>query len=606
MDEVQFRSHLSTLAFDQTLDATATQGASTSPLLAATGGIKLVAPDGTSTSPEFSLGETIGEGGMGVVRLANQAGLRRDVAIKTLRNKAHTEDDRSGLLHEALVTGGLEHPNIVPIYSLSRMADGAPAIVMKRIEGVSWLACMRDPSQAPGFDGEDILSWHLGVLEQVCQAVHFAHSKAIVHRDIKPENVMLGAFGEVYLVDWGIAVTLDDEKADYLLHASHTNGIAGSPAYMASEMTTGCGADVGFHTDVYLLGAVLSEILTGHPPHRGNVLIEVLYSAHRSEPTVAKNAPTELLQICHKAMKPAPEDRYESADQLRRALHDYSTHRSSTLLADEACTRLDALEALTLEVAPRDADVRGLAGEVRFGLKHAQKIWPENALAAAAYLRWVLTMATWELKEGNLGAAERLAAELPEVPEVLRKAFTAEREAIAERKAHLQQLEALRQDVDQAHGARTRVWGAVVSVIVWTILPITGGVSTGWGTSPLTQEQYLLRALLVPVSILAFWLVLLRRDSINQATRSIMRSLYAFAILVPLFRFVVTRGDIGSAQALSIEQLIYGLVFATVGIQSGHSGLPGLLAYGAAAVACTQFPNFTYAFLAAANFLALS
>lgn len=605
MDEAQFRSHLGTLAFDQTLQADETQGASTAPT-SIRGAVKLVSHDGTSTSPEYALGPTIGEGGMGIVRLAAQAGLRRDVAIKTLRDENHSETDRLGLLHEALVTGGLEHPNIVPIYALSQTADGAPAIVMKRIEGVSWYACMKDPSLAPGFDGQDLLGWHLDVLSQVCLAVHFAHSKGIVHRDIKPENVMLGSFGEVYLVDWGIAVTVDSAKADYLLHAEDANGVAGSPAYMAPEMATGRGADIGRHTDVYLLGSTLSEILRGRPPHTGNVLIEVLYSAYRSVPVTVADAPPELLAICHKAMHATPEKRYSSADALRTALHEYSTHRASAALANEAVTRLERLQDLVEDDDADDASVRGLAGEVRFGLKQSLKIWPANAVATEAQLRWITLMALWELKTGNLSAAERISEEIPELPPHLAAEFAKTRDRIAKQEANMKRLEALREDVDQGHGARFRVWGAVVAIVVWTFLPITAGIGTGWGDNPLSQEQYLARALLVPVSILAFWVVLLRRSSINQATRNIMRIMYVFALLIPLFRFVATRGDISSVQALSIEQLVYGLVFATVAIQSGRSGALGLVFYGAASAACTTWPDYTYAFLSAANFASLT
>tara|TARA_R110002073_G_scaffold108266_1_gene243147 strand:+ start:1352 stop:2875 length:1524 start_codon:yes stop_codon:yes gene_type:complete len=467
MDERQFRSHVETLAFDKTLQATETQGVSIAPDTARAEA-KLVSRDGTRTSPEYALGETIGEGGMGVVRLAVQTGLRRDVAIKTLRNDDHSETDRLGLLHEALVTGGLEHPNIVPIYSLSQMADGAPAMVMKRIEGISWYECMKDPARAPGFDGHDLLGWHLDVLSQVCLAVHFAHAKGIVHRDIKPENVMLGAFGEVYLVDLGIAVPLDKAKAEYLLHASDANWIAGSPAYMAPEMTTGKGADTGFHTDIYLLGSTLSEILSGRPPHTGSALIEVMYLAYRSDPIVAENAPLELLEICHKAMHPKPEKRYASADALRGALHEYSMHRASETLALEASSRLESLETLVTSADATVASVRGLAGEVRFGLKQAPKIWPKNAVATAAHLQWISLMASWELKAGNLKAAERLSEELVDTPEHLLVEFAKVRDEIAKREANLQRLEALGQEVDQAHGARFRVWGAVVAIILWT------------------------------------------------------------------------------------------------------------------------------------------
>ena len=606
MKAEEFRRHLSVLALDDTHPGTHTQGKGSLAVTLAAATRKLVGSDGHSTSPEFALGETLGEGGMGIVRLADQVGLRREVAIKTLKGDQHSDDEKHSLLHEAIVTGGLEHPNIVPIYTLSQTPSGAPAIVMKRIEGVSWFQCMQEPQLAPGYDGTDLLGWHLDVLSQVCRAVHFAHSKGIVHRDIKPENVMLGAFGEVYLVDWGIAVTVDEAKSAYLVHAKDANGIAGTPAYMAPEMTLGQGAALGTFTDVFLLGATLCEILTGRPPHRGNVLVEVLYAAYQSDPVPLDDAPQELAEICHRAMHRSPEQRFDSAESFRKALHDYSTHRVSSTLVDEASARLAKLEALVHKTDASDADVRGLAGEIRFGLDQALKIWPDNAAAQADQQRWMLVMASWELAAGNLAAAERIADGLAAIPESLAAGFTRAREAIAKREAEISNLEALRNDVDHGQGARTRTIGALIAVLVWTLLPITAGIGTGWGATPISQNDYLQRSLLVPISIGLYWLALLRRGSINQATRSIMRLLIVFAGVIPLFRFIAIQNDISSPMALSIEQVVYGFVFAALGIFSGRSGLPGLVFYGAAAVGCTAWPNYTYGFLAAANFLSLS
>lgn len=417
---------------------------------------------------------------------------------------------------------------------------------------------------------------------------------------------MLGSYGEVYLVDWGIVVTTDADKSAYILHANNANGVAGSPAYMAPEMTTGTGKFLGPFTDVYLLGATLSEILTGRPPHRGKVLVEVLYSAYHSEPVKCDYAPPELLKACHRAMHKAPKARFASAEALRRAIHDYSTHRASATLAKEARTRLEALTTLIEADEASDALVRERAGEVRFALEQSRKIWPDNADARDTHQHWLVLMASWELKAPNVAAAERLLAEPREVPSSLAAELSSVKEAEAEREAQIAGLEALREDLDQGHGARARYWAAAIAVLVWTGLPLTAGFGTGSGAHPLSQDQYLARSVLVPFCIAAYWLVLLRRGSTNQATRNIMRVLTVLALLIPLFRFVVTRGDTCSAQALSIEELLYGLVFAAVAIQSGRSGLPAILFYGSASIAGTFWPSYTYAFLSAANCFSLT
>lgn len=132
----------------------------------------------------------IGEGGMGVVHLARQVSLDRRVAIKFLRPDRGSTHDVEQLLSEAWTAGKLEHPNILPIHALALTADGKPVIVMKRIEGVTWSALLRDPgameAHAPG---KVPLDEHLRILTQVCHAVHFAHTRGVVHRDLKPENV---------------------------------------------------------------------------------------------------------------------------------------------------------------------------------------------------------------------------------------------------------------------------------------------------------------------------------------------------------------------------------------------------------------------------------
>src|SRR5262249_12200472 len=155
-----------------------------------------------------------------------------------------------GLLVEAVITGSLEHPSVVPVYALGCDDAGHPILVMKRIEGVSWKTLAADqhhPAWARiDAAGDDRLVAHLEILMQVAGAVHFAHSRGFVHRDIKLANVMIGEFGEVYVVDWGLAVKmgaapLSDEEAP----------LVGTPVYLAPEMLSGDPAAVDARTDVY-------------------------------------------------------------------------------------------------------------------------------------------------------------------------------------------------------------------------------------------------------------------------------------------------------------------------------------------------------------------
>jgi serine/threonine protein kinase len=271
---------------------------------------------------------TIGEGGMGIVRLATQRSLGRKVAVKTLRPDVKSEAATLRLLREAWVTGTLEHPNIVPVYDLGLGEDGSPIIVLKRIEGVEWGAVMHDAAVASErYGAADLLEHNLRILIQLCNAVSLAHARGVLHRDLKPENVMIGSFGEVYLVDWGIAVSLRPDPLGRLPLAAEQSEMAGTPCYMAPEMLGALGA-LTERTDVYLLGAILHEILTKKPPHNGSFK-QIVGSILMSSFTYDADAPRELAEIAQRAMRRPPEDRFASTEELRLRLEWYLRHRGS-------------------------------------------------------------------------------------------------------------------------------------------------------------------------------------------------------------------------------------------------------------------------------------
>ncbi|MBW2454879.1 MAG: protein kinase, partial [Deltaproteobacteria bacterium] len=339
----------------------------------------LLEPGQETTSPQFRLGAILGEGGMGVVRLAEQLALGREVAVKSLHAHAEDEGDAPQLLREARVTGSLEHPNVVPIYALGRDADGRPLIVMKRIEGMSWQHILDDADEKTRHS-EEHLREHIGILKQVCLAVQFAHSKGIIHRDLKPDNVMIGAFGEIYLVDWGIAVSAGPTSVAGLPRARDVSTIEGTPAYLSPEMAAGEGEAIDERSDVYLLGGILHQIMTGELPHNGDTIVAVLIHAFASKPaTYGDHVPRELVGICHQAMARFNDDRYPSAAAFAEALAEFIRHRSSILLSDEAGKRLSALVELLPKTVPEDTqrsqELHTLFSECRFGFNQALKEW---------------------------------------------------------------------------------------------------------------------------------------------------------------------------------------------------------------------------------------
>ncbi|MFN7700504.1 MAG: serine/threonine-protein kinase, partial [Deltaproteobacteria bacterium] len=195
-----------------------------------------------SVSERYEELGVLGVGGMGVVKLGQQRSLERAVALKSLKDGLESPSARLKLLREAWITGKLEHPNIVPVHDLGVDERGEPRIVLKRIEGASWSSLLTDRDEVRRrFDSEDLLEWNLRVLLEVARALHFAHARGIVHRDLKPENVMIGSFGEVYLVDWGLAVALEDDGTSRLPLARDATELAGTPSYMAPEQWGGAG-----------------------------------------------------------------------------------------------------------------------------------------------------------------------------------------------------------------------------------------------------------------------------------------------------------------------------------------------------------------------------
>ena len=326
--------------------------------------------------PELALGATIGEGGMGVVRAARQLALGREVAVKSLRPGQVTPEAIRKLLHEALITGSLEHPDIIPVYALGQNDDGAPMLVMKRVEGTAWSAVLRDPGHPLlKDDPREPLVWHLEVLMRVCHAMAYAHGKGILHRDLKADNVMVGRFGEAYVLDWGIAVAIRDDHSGALPLAKDAKSVAGTPSCMAPEMVEGDGERLSARSDVFLLGALLHQIVTGHARFSGSSVYEVLFQAFQCEPyDYPDHLPAELTAICHKSTARDPDDRYTTPADLRLALATFLQHRQSMRLLTAARERRrDFDDALALTTA-----LRGMTEPPRAELEDA-----ETALAAA-------------------------------------------------------------------------------------------------------------------------------------------------------------------------------------------------------------------------------
>ncbi len=322
--------------------------------------------DPFTTGADYELLDVIGRGGMGVVYAARQASVDRTVAIKMLKtDTAKAAPQRGKFMTEAVVTGDLDHPNIVPIYELGTSEDGSLFYSMKRVQGTPWSAAVAEKSFAE----------NLGILMKVADAVAFAHANGVIHRDLKPENIMLGDFGEVLLMDWGLALATSNFRHEQFITSDDSMG--GTPAYMSPEMATGPFAQIGFASDVYLLGAVLFEIITGKTPHTGKNVHECLVAAAHNEiqPT---DATGELLGIAYHAMATESEDRYETVLEFQTAVREYQAHSESIVLSNRASEEL--------QKAGQSDDYQDFARAV-FAFQEALNMWDGNETARAGQIQ---------------------------------------------------------------------------------------------------------------------------------------------------------------------------------------------------------------------------
>ncbi len=280
----------------------------------------------------YVVGDLIGMGGMGDVLRATDAQIGRDVAIKRLRSATKTSLRR--FLREARIQGRLEHPAIVPVHEVAVDATGRPYFVMKRLTGTTLaeLLSAKERGEAPSPTEPHTLSRLLRAFSDVCLAVEFAHTRGVIHRDLKPQNIMLGDFGEVYVLDWGVARVIGDDRIDSVEVAGRPSGpigttevgaVLGTVGYMPPEQLRGLPVDR--RADVYALGCILFEILTGQPLHPRGEMTAVLedYDARASVRAPDREVPPELEELVVHATEREPEARPATARELSDRVQRY-------------------------------------------------------------------------------------------------------------------------------------------------------------------------------------------------------------------------------------------------------------------------------------------
>jgi serine/threonine-protein kinase len=373
--------------------------------------------------PRYVVGELLGAGGMGEVRACRDEHVGRTVAVKALRPGA----EAARFMREARIQGQLEHPSIVPVYDLGGDTPETTWFTMRRVRGVTLAEALAaihagDAQMAARFPRRRLLT----AFTSTCLTVHFAHSRGVLHRDLKPDNIMLGEFGEVLVLDWGVARELKEtgwrpteEPMRLLDEVATTAGhILGTPGFIAPELLVGGQDEIDVRADVYALGAILFEILTYEPLVEGATPTELLAAtlagpvARPSLRAAARDVPPELEEICVRASAFDRDERYASARDLSEAVERFlDGDRDMALRAALADRHEEAARSALAEVsAPGGHGLRARARAMR-ELGAALAFAPDRGAAAAMLARLILEPPVETPPEVEAQLAENMARE---------------------------------------------------------------------------------------------------------------------------------------------------------------------------------------------------
>ena len=288
-----------------------------------------IAEEGIPTPEHLRIFPELGRGGMGRIHPATDRNLLRHVALKRLdKELSRVPMYRDGFIAEAQMTGQLEHPNIVPVHELAVSDDGVPYFTMKLVQGINFDAWLRDPEHKLG--STERLQEGLEIFLKVCDAVAYAHHRGVIHRDLKPENIMVAGFGQVYLMDWGLAKLTKTRPASGSHAQMEAPGPVGTPTFMAPEQARGNPEEMDERSDVFGLGAILYEIVSGKMPYGQSMNVDYVLARAAAgkivpidEATMGIGVSKRIRSIVQKAVAADPNERYQSVVELQDAVRGF-------------------------------------------------------------------------------------------------------------------------------------------------------------------------------------------------------------------------------------------------------------------------------------------
>ena len=270
--------------------------------------------------PGLELQQLIGAGAMGEIRLAKDVALKRKVALKVIKEAVASKEAQDLFIREIMITAQLEHPNIVPIYNMENSSLGNIAYSMKLIRGRTFAKIIEDCKKAYMHDQDEgiiPLSERLEIFLKVCNALQYAHARGVLHRDLKPENIMIGPFGEVYVMDWGVAQVLNSGQ-----DLEEDGGLVGTLTYISPEQAQGRLSELTPSSDQYALGLILHELVTLQKAIPNGTLVDLFKRARRGQKSPIAHFSSkeslrpEIVAIIEKATSIDIDERYDSVDDL--------------------------------------------------------------------------------------------------------------------------------------------------------------------------------------------------------------------------------------------------------------------------------------------------
>ncbi len=392
----------------------------------------------TVPSTHYSNVHTIGLGGVGLVVGAHDPNLDREVAIKMLRAESKNKiSEVERFIGEARATAKIEHPNVIPVHEMGIMEGVGVFFSMKKVDGANFQTVLEGIGKGDKeYSGKYTRHQLLEIFISICNGVAYAHSKRIIHRDLKPHNVLIGDFGEVLVMDWGLAKFLDAHDADVPVRDSgeevqdHAGGdtsitvdgtISGTPNYMPPEQAAGKVSELDERSDIYSLGAILYQILTYEPPYSGDDLQVVLEDVRKGNfPHPRKRCPKlkiprELEAVCLKAMALEKKNRYQKVQELARDIRNYiegfsvSAHPDSALVKfRKLCFRHPAVSSTAAAIIMIfTVGYATMEGVLYFDYLHTVSIADKDRIIGNSELR----EATDKYREYDAIAAKRVVKE---------------------------------------------------------------------------------------------------------------------------------------------------------------------------------------------------